>query len=57
MYKRQFSGWLCNVLLWAAIIATGVLLYQTFVGPLINQMTVLIALGVTVVLSLFWPRL
>jgi len=53
----SFSGWLCNVLLWSAIIGTGVLLYQTFAGPLINQMTVLIALAVTAVLSLFWPRL
>ena len=53
----SFSGWLCNVLLWAAIIATGILVYQTFVGPLVSQMTVLIALAVTAVLSLFWPRL
>ena len=53
----SFSGWLCNVLLWAAIITTGVLVYQTFVGPLVSQMTVLIALAVTAVLSLFWPRL
>lgn len=52
-----FSGWLCNLLLWTAIIATGVLAYETFVAPVINQMNVLIALGVSAVLSLLRPRL
>ena len=52
-----FSGWLCNVLLWTAIIATGVLTYETFAAPVVNEMDVLIGLGVSALLSLFWPRL
>jgi hypothetical protein len=52
-----FSGWLCNVLLWSAIIATGLLTYDTLVAPAINQMTALIALGIAAVLSFIWPRL
>lgn len=52
-----FSDWLCNLLLWAAIIATGVLTYETFAAPIINEITALIVLGVGAVLSLFWPRL
>ena len=51
------SGLLCNLLLWTAIIATGVLTYQTFVGPVVNETNVLIGLGASVVLSFFWPRL
>lgn len=52
-----FSGWLCNVLLWTAVIATVLLTYETFAAPLINQMTALVALGVSAVLSFIWPRL
>lgn len=51
------SGWLCNVLLWTAIIATCALTYQTFVGPVVSETNALIGLGASAVLSLFWPRL
>jgi hypothetical protein len=52
-----FSGWLCNLLFWTAVIATVALTIQTFAAPVINEVNALIGLGVSAVLSLFWPRL
>ena len=51
-----FADWLCNLLLWGAIIALGGLTYSSFVTPVITEMNALIGLGVIAVLSVFWPR-
>jgi hypothetical protein len=52
-----FSGWLFNLMLWGAIISGGLLVYEKFVGPVLNQNNALIALGVCAVLSALRPRL
>jgi hypothetical protein len=52
-----FSGWLFNLILWGAIISGGLLVYERFVGPVLNQNNGLIALGACVVLAALRPRL
>jgi hypothetical protein len=52
----SFSDWLCNLLLWGAVIALGALLYHSFAAPILGGVNALVGLGVAVVLSLFWPR-
>ena len=56
MQLNPFSGWLFNIMLWGGIFALGGLSYQVFVHPVITGFTALIALGVVLVLSLFWPK-
>ena len=51
-----FADWLCNLLVWGAIITLGALTYSSFVAPVLTGLNALIGLGVVVVLSLFWPR-
>jgi hypothetical protein len=53
---NTFSSWLFNVMLWGAIFALAGLSYQVFVGPILSGMSALIALGMILVLSLFWPK-
>ena len=54
---NTFSGWLFNVMLWGAIVATCELIYHTFAAPILdNGMIPLVALGVIAVISLFWPK-
>ncbi len=55
---NSLSDWLCNVLVWGAILSFAALLYETFVsqGFIGNGMYSLIGLAVVAVLSLLWPR-
>ena len=53
---NTFSDWLFNVLLWGAVLTLVGLSIEVFVSPILNGMTALVALGVTVVLALFWPK-
>ena len=57
----SFSNWLCNVMVWGAIIAFVVLLYETFIArgflaEAANPINSGIALAAVVVLSALWPR-
>jgi hypothetical protein len=54
---QSFADWVCNLLLWTAVISLLVLLYETFVSPgfLHQPLVVPIAAGVVVVLSM-WPN-
>jgi hypothetical protein len=61
MIVRSFADWLCNVLLWAAIVTLVVLIYATWVAPSFfaseaGPMNALICAGVVVVLSVLWPK-
>jgi len=51
----NFPDWLCNLLLWTAIVTTLTLTLDRFV-PVLNGTNALIGLGVVAVLSLLWPR-
>lgn len=51
-----FADWLCNLLVWGAILALGGLVYSSFAAPILTGMNALIGLGVIAVLALFWPR-
>ena len=51
-----FADWLCNLLVWGAVIALLALLYHANVAPILTGLNALIGLGGVVVLSLFWPR-
>jgi hypothetical protein len=58
---NSFSNWLCNLMVWGAVITFALLLYEAFAskGFLANQVDqvgALIAVGVVAVVSLFWPR-
>jgi hypothetical protein len=55
---NSLSDWLCNVLLWGAIVGTLGLIYETYVsqGLLASGLPNVIGLVVVAVLSLFWPR-
>jgi hypothetical protein len=56
-----FADWLCNVMVWGAIISLAALLYEVFIarGFLATSATPMsagIAFAVVVVLSALWPR-
>jgi hypothetical protein len=51
-----FADWLCNLLVWGAVIALVALLYHTNVAAILTGLNALIGLGAVVVLSLFFPR-
>ena len=58
---NTFSGWLFNVMLWGAIVALVVLMYETFLarGFLMSQVDLMkagIGLGVVALVSIFWPK-
>ena len=58
---NSFSNWLCNLMVWGAIVTLVVLLYETFAarGFLANEanaITALTAVGLVAVASLVWPR-
>ena len=55
---NSLSDWLCNVLLWGAIVATLGLLYESFVtqGLIGNVISALVGLVLVAVLSAFWPK-
>ncbi len=55
------SDWLCNVMVWGAIVAFAALLYDSFVArgflaDAANPISGAIAVVVVVVLSALWPR-
>jgi hypothetical protein len=52
----NFSDWLCNLMLWSAVIALVALSYDKYVAPLLGGTNALIGLGAAAVLSLLWPR-
>jgi hypothetical protein len=51
-----FADWLCNLLVWGAVITLLALLFNNNVAPILTGLNALIGLGVVVVLSLFAPR-
>lgn len=51
----NFPDWICNLLLWTAIVTTLALTVDRFV-PILSGTNALIGLGVVVMLSLLWPR-
>jgi hypothetical protein len=53
---NTFSDWLCNVLLWGAILTLAVLSVEVFVSPIINGWVALSALALMLVASFFWPK-
>ena len=58
---NTFSDWLFNVILWGAIVALVVLVYETFLarGFLMSQVDLIkagISFGVVVLVSIFWPK-
>ena len=55
---NSLSDWLCNVLLWGAILTWAGLLYETFIsqGLIGNAITSLVGLVMVAVLSLLWPK-
>jgi hypothetical protein len=58
---KSFSDWLCNLIVWGAIVTLAVLVYETFLarGFLANQANAigaLVAAGVIAVLSVVWPK-
>jgi hypothetical protein len=58
---NSFADWLCNVLVWAAIVTLAVLLYETllsrgFLDNAVNPVNGLIAIAVVAMLSALWPK-
>jgi hypothetical protein len=58
---NSFADWICNVMVWGAIVALIVLIYEAFVsrGFLVegaNMVTSLIAVAVVAVLATLWPK-
>ena len=58
---NDLADWLCNVMLWGAIVTLVALLYEKFISPgfLVTQVNLvvgLIAIGVVAGLSLLWPK-
>jgi len=51
----NFPDWICNLLLWIAIVATLMLTVDHFV-PFLNGTNTLTGLAMVGVLSLLWPR-
>jgi hypothetical protein len=56
------ADWICNVMLWGAIVAFAALLYTAFVSPeflanAVNALTGFLGAGVVAVLAAYWPRL
>ena len=51
----NFPDWICNLLMWTAIVTTLTLTVDRFV-PILNGANALIGLGMVVVLSLLCPR-
>jgi hypothetical protein len=48
--------WLCNLMVWGAIIALAALSFHVYMAPILNGLNALIGLGLAVVLSFLWPR-
>ena len=58
---RSVADWLCNVLVWGAIVALAILLYEAFfvrgfLAGAATPMSAGIAIAVVAVLSVLWPR-
>jgi hypothetical protein len=58
---NSFADWLCNVMLWSAIVALVVLLYEVFasrgfLSDAANLMTGLVAVAVVAVVAALWPH-
>jgi hypothetical protein len=58
---NSFADWLCNVLVWGAIIAVAALLCDVFVvhgflGSSATPISALLALAVVAVLASLWPK-
>ena len=54
---QSFADWVCNLLLWTAVISLLVLLYETLVSPgfLHQPLVGIIAVSTVVALSM-WPK-
>lgn len=54
------ASWLFNLMLWGAIVAFVVLVYETmnrgFLADQVNAVNALIGFGVVAVVSLLWPK-
>jgi hypothetical protein len=50
------GDWICNVLVWGALVALVALLFNNNVTPILTGLNALIGLVAVVVVSLFWPR-
>jgi hypothetical protein len=58
---KSFADWLCNVLVWGAIVTLAALLYEAFVsrGFLaneVNMLNALLAVGAVAILAALWPK-
>ena len=61
MIVRSVADWVCNLLVWTAIVSLGVLSYAVFAAPTFltgeaGQINVLICAAAVVVLSVLWPN-
>lgn len=52
----NFPDWLCNLLIWSAVIALALLSYDKLVAPALGGLSALIGFGAAVVLSFLWPK-
>jgi hypothetical protein len=53
---NPFASWLFNVMVWGAIFSLVGLSFHIYVAEIISGPVALIALVLTVVLALFWPK-
>ena len=61
MIVRSVADWVCNLLVWTAIVSLGVLSYAIFVSPTFltgeaAPLNALICAAAVVVLSVLWPK-
>jgi hypothetical protein len=54
--QNAFPDWLFNVLLLGGVAGTLVLGLHVFAAPILEPLTVLIALVLVLVVSAFWPK-
>ena len=58
---NSFADWLCNVMVWGAIVTLVALLYEVFVSTgfvssAVNLVSGLIAFALVAVLATLWPK-
>ena len=61
MIVRSVADWVCNLLVWTAIVSLGVLSYAVFAAPTFltgeaGPINALICVAAVVVLSVLWPK-
>jgi hypothetical protein len=54
--QNTFADWLFNVLLLGGIVGILVLGFHVFAAPILGALTTLVALGLVLVVSVFWPK-